>query len=503
MLITRSILLSGTVCWALFTAVGNAPAQSARPVRLLPLPGAVRDGGVLHLASGTWSRGRSGQSDLGSRTILYRNDAFTGVFGSSGVAADLYWIDEGRVPSTSGHPNATADSYLVQGIQFAYCSSEGPAGQVAALEFYDSYRSCTDPSSLIPVGTIGPLTLPGSAAIGVGACWIVAFDLQGTSLEFMLSGDADGMFDGTTALDNFGWQIYLQDVHSGGSNGPILAGDPEGHVDCVANPYGDGTYYQNPSAAAGTGLGTLDQFWLDDPSSQIASGCYWFGGDPPFSSFWLRLLGEAAAAAPAAPKQVVYLNFGCLNKNSEKSDSKLYSKGGVHTETMDKGNRKGFAPTFLRYPNDDDRAAVIDAIVDQVKTTYGDFDISFTVEKPTDGEFSTISILSGTVPELSDVYNSDGVKYGTAKKSAKRIDVKLEGLDGYYIDLTDGKLHRPDGSYTGRQLPLDQVPHPIHETCGLAIPTSMEPRTRAASRETRMKTPRRSSGECDSCSMGR
>jgi hypothetical protein len=79
------------------------------------------------------------------------------------------------------------------------------------------------------------------------------------------------VFDGTEALDDFGWTILLQVQGTGGFNGPFLCGDPNNY------PYGDGTYYQNPGAI-GTGLGTLDQFWLNDTSGTYANGCYWFGG---------------------------------------------------------------------------------------------------------------------------------------------------------------------------------------------------------------------------------
>ncbi len=186
-----------------------------------PIPGPVRDAGVYHLATGTWTRG--GRHENLGEGILYANTANTGFFGSMmGVPADLHWTDEGRIPSTSGHANAVKDHYSVQSIQIAYCSSVvGP--QTGALDLYNSYASCALPSGAT-VLSLG-ITVPGG--IGGTACWIVTFDLKGTSLEFVLNGDADGTFDGTTALDNFGWTLSLDDLGAGRLQRPALERGPQ------------------------------------------------------------------------------------------------------------------------------------------------------------------------------------------------------------------------------------------------------------------------------------
>ncbi len=270
--------------WMLVSAAagvaGDALAQQTMQVR--PVPGPVKDAGVYHMATGTWTRG-SQHENLGAK-VLYSNLANTGFFGFMGTSADVHWTDEGRIPSTGGHANAKSDAYTVQSIQIGYCSSvSGP--QTGGLDFYNSYASCTNPTgaTVLSVG----INVPGG--VGGTACWIVTFDLKGTSFEFGLDGDADGTFDGTTALDNFGWTLSLDDLGAGGFNGPMLNGDPNNF------PYGDGTYYQNSGATLSTGLGTQDQFWLADPSATIANGCYWFGGYPggnPFGSWWLLLGGD-------------------------------------------------------------------------------------------------------------------------------------------------------------------------------------------------------------------
>lgn len=274
------MLKSLTFGGSLVLLASAATAQQQMQAR--PVQSQLKDAGVYHLATGTWSRG---QVTTGTPKVLYTNSANTGFFGVMGVAADLIWTDEGRIPSTSGHSGATADSYVVQQMQIAYCSSvAGP--QNGGIIFYDCYTACTDILGLTPIAAFG-FQVPGAGAGSVG-CWLVTFDITGTSLEFKISGDCDGSFDGTSALDNFGWTIVLNDQGTVGGNGPFLNGDPNNYA------YGDGTYYQNPGASYGTGLGTADQFWLNDITGTFGNGCYWFGGYPagnPFSSFWLTLVG--------------------------------------------------------------------------------------------------------------------------------------------------------------------------------------------------------------------
>ena len=269
-------------CYAgLFLLAG--PVLGQQTARARPLPGPAKDAGVYHVATGTWTRG-GGQENLGSK-VLYSNNAHTGFFGFMGAPADIHWTDEGRIPSTSGHPNAKANEYVVESIQLSYCSAVVTGPQTGALDFYDSYASCTVPTGATVLSMA--FSVPGGGTST--ACWIVTFDLKGTSLEFDVHGDADGTFDGTTALDSFGWTLHLDDLGTGGFNGPQLTGDPNNF------PYGDGTYYQNPGASFGTGLDTRDQFWLADTSGTYANGCYWFGGyagGNPLASFWLVLGGD-------------------------------------------------------------------------------------------------------------------------------------------------------------------------------------------------------------------
>src|SRR5688572_17744948 len=117
--------------------VTSALGFSQQGMRAMPMPGPLRDAGVYHLATGTWTRG-SDHENLGAK-VLYSNTANTGFFGIMGAPCDLVWTDEGRIPSTSGHPNAKADTYTVQSIEIGYCTSSIWPTQDGRLDFYDCY----------------------------------------------------------------------------------------------------------------------------------------------------------------------------------------------------------------------------------------------------------------------------------------------------------------------------------------------------------------------------
>jgi hypothetical protein len=265
---------------ALLVAAVTSSAQQT--VHARPIPSRLKDAGVYHFSTRTWTHGHD---TLTPSKVLYRNIANTGFFGVMGIAADLIWTDEGCMPSPGHEAGAKSGKQTVQSITLCYCSSvAGP--QVGGVVFYDSYTSCTDPLNLPVAGGFGFTTAGGGQA-----CWIGTFDLTGSTFEFDLTDDSDGVFDGTTALDNFGWTLFLADGGSGGFNGPFLDGDPNNI------PYGDGTYYQNSGVTYGTGLDTRDQFWLTDTSSSYANGCYWFGGydnGNPFGSWAIIIRGKSS-----------------------------------------------------------------------------------------------------------------------------------------------------------------------------------------------------------------
>jgi len=270
-------LLRGAAA-ALFASA--AFAQHA--ARVAPVDGLVRDAGVYHVATGTWTRSRAETAALGSLTI-YRNDAFSGYFALH--ADSEIWFDTARIPGAGDPslPGAIYDAYVVDGCEVGYCSSEGPAGVGARIECYEAMTSCIDPTRFPVLSSFTISGLPGSSAVGVRACWVVTLDLAGTSLVQVVRGDGGDGYDGELGRDSFGFSFSMTST-AGGYAGPLLAGDPRNF------PYGDGTYYQNPSAT-GSGLGIQDQFYLIDTGGVLANGCYWFGS-APFVAWWLTLHGS-------------------------------------------------------------------------------------------------------------------------------------------------------------------------------------------------------------------
>jgi len=252
------------------------------------VPARLQKAGVYHVATGTWTRGGT-ETHTPADKRFYANSANSGFFGVMGQGLDLIWTDEGCIPGSAHEATAKNGPFEIQSLDFGYCTTVLGTTQNGGWLFYDAYASCTNPASLTPVANI-PFTLPGAGSASTN-CWLVTFDLTGS--EFNLSNDGDGVFDGSTALDNFGWTLLMNDQGAGGFNGPLLRGDPNNF------PAGDGTYYQNPGASYATGLDTQDQFWLTDPSVTFANGCYWFGGyagGNPFASFWLSLDGKNVGA---------------------------------------------------------------------------------------------------------------------------------------------------------------------------------------------------------------
>src|SRR5687767_13287514 len=172
--------------WLLHVVPTGLAQQSMRQ-----LPAPVKDAGVYHFATGTWTRG-GGQQSLGPK-VLYANTANTGFFGTMGAACDLVWTDEGRIPVIGGNPSGDEYVYTVEAVQIAYCSSVVGEPQRGSLAFYESYISCTDPASLTALASFD-FAVPG--AVSSTACWTVTFDLEDTGLDFCIRGDGNSLYEG-------------------------------------------------------------------------------------------------------------------------------------------------------------------------------------------------------------------------------------------------------------------------------------------------------------------
>ncbi|MAE27962.1 MAG: hypothetical protein CMJ87_03100 [Planctomycetes bacterium] len=252
-----------------------------------------RDAGILHLATGTWTRAATETANLGPM-VIYNNDALSPYY--VGLDGGQTWIDNGRVPSTSSpSPVGTYDAYEVNGLSLAYCTSNSRFSFDLNLSFWNVHGgNCVDPTA---AGTIGPdhlLTvsgMPGASGSGPHACWLLNLDLAGGT-EFCLPADGNGSYAGFPDQDGFGFGFGFSDT-SAGNAGPMLAGDPQNF------PFGDGTDFQNPGAT-GTGLDTQDLLWLHDPN-QLVMGCYFWDYPYPYASLYQRVHAAGCCASCGGP----------------------------------------------------------------------------------------------------------------------------------------------------------------------------------------------------------
>lgn len=299
-----------------------APAASQSTLVPTRITAPVKDRGVYHLATGTWTRADP-SSQFGSE-VLFNNSAPSGYFFAT--TGSFSTVSHGRLPSTTSPSSptsvvGTADSYTIDCYELSYCSSipAGTGGVDVELTFYDSYTPCGDvdaPSvGVTEVASFVSTGLAAGTAAGGEGCWTLAFDLSGTSSSFVLRGDGDGRFDDRMEADSFGWGLAFPNAVSGAmgnGTGPIIAGNcPAGGVagGTTSPQHGFQTKFGgNPGQTDSTGLGTSDFFWLEAPGLLGATngGCFFFGAmgngctDPsvvgsaknPFSSYYLQLFGQ-------------------------------------------------------------------------------------------------------------------------------------------------------------------------------------------------------------------
>ena len=165
-----------------------------------------------------------------------------------------------------------------------------------------------------------------------------------------------------------------------------------------------------------------------------------------------RLGGPVVAACflifgvPVRGAVIVFLDFGSATETATKQDQRLFNDDGVNHITLLKGARRGYAPMDLGYANNNDRAAHITALVDQIRMDYRTaanmpYNINFVTERPTEGDFSTVSVVAGTYPNFRA---NVGPVTATFDLGAGRATINGGGLDGYYIRLTDGQVFRPN-----------------------------------------------------------
>jgi len=307
----RALLLAACIC---------APAlgQETLRARLHPVTAPIRNAGVYHVATGTWTR-RASLANVIGPDIIYNNSCAPAYFMSQQSGEKFQ--HRSRLPSTTGPTTPSIfwgtsrndeapgchDAYTVNGFRTGYCSSA--AHTVDFLqEFASSYVQC-DAADLIADYVVALTGLPGGSPTGAEQCWIVDVDLAG-SPPMILSADGDGTYVGPSSQETFGWStgptggIVLADW-----TGPLVAGDFTwtGFVPCSGT---DGTIWDNPIdlAEQGTGMSSLD-FFRDTGLSVNPPGCYTLPTNLQ-SDFYLVLFGNPGCPSQWGPTQFCFPGEG-------------------------------------------------------------------------------------------------------------------------------------------------------------------------------------------------
>ena len=272
---------------SLFTAstialVAGAAAQSApQALTAEKIPGAVKDAGIYHVSTGTWTRTGGAVANFGPDTI-YSSTASSGYFSAAGGSGDFAPgstnFDNGIVPGSNNtnHPSANRNVYNVNCVEIGYCDLSVGGTTSWELSFYNGYNPCT-------FGGF-PDTTFSTGMVPQNGCWTVTFDFSGGS-EFCLPADGGDDFDDILDLDSFGWSYrYTGVTTTPGPAGFCLTGDPQntdpGYIPSTVPTDGTNCYF-GPASLCGpdssTGLGNEDNWWIEDPTG-VNSGCFFFGG---------------------------------------------------------------------------------------------------------------------------------------------------------------------------------------------------------------------------------
>jgi hypothetical protein len=309
-MLRSSIIAASAVILCCATASGQ---QQLTAHKML---GPVKDAGIFHVGTGTWTRGSGAKANLGP-DVIFRSDVSSGYFGTGWEGSP--GIDNGILPGT-GNSNQTGnagpqDSYSVDGVEFGYCSLSA-AWTNWDFQFYDSYVPCDLPSQpgncMNSAGSLPTIALPAG-----GFCWLGTFDLSLGGYEVCLEADggtcAPGYDGGGLGLDGFGWSATWSTTDAA-VTGPFL----DGH-DLTWTPEGEGTVYEPTYSSCqpfSSALGTQD-FFAIDAGGALSPGCYWFGGyvnnngcgaasNNPGAQFHLVLFTDATASCVTSDCNTVF-----------------------------------------------------------------------------------------------------------------------------------------------------------------------------------------------------
>lgn len=286
---------------AVLLSAPSSFAQAQQTQQATPVPGLLRNAGMYHLATGTWTRNPS-TADAFGPDVIYANNAPSGYFtsagGAGGFAPLCTNVDEGFIPNRGSleYPVADRSVYRVNCFEISYCDTGAAATAGWEISFYESFEPCTAPP--LPTATIQSVGLPATG------CWTMLIDLTGGQ-EFDMAGEGGGV---TAPFgSSFGWSYKYAGTDGSQPAGFILAGDPlstdPGYVLGDLPTAGTNTYYGPPSLCGGgaTGNRTEDRWWLEDPTGS-GSACFAFGGygningcggpSSPYASYSMVMFAE-------------------------------------------------------------------------------------------------------------------------------------------------------------------------------------------------------------------
>lgn len=365
----RTSLFAATAV-LLGTSLADAQPQQALTTRTFSTKTTAKDLGTYHVASGTWIRpGQSGQSNIVAGDIgsLYDNTCndFTLGFFAANLGSELEEMgDTGQIPSLSNNGLAGANSfvnladvYTVNGWRWGVCPAEDPAvidpntnapiTMTATLLIFESMDNPTLMGGVAHDTAVvtGGLALPGLPAGGSSnVCYIFNVDIENTTFEFDIMGDAD-MVDDNPGLsgqvgDTFGVAMQLtrsdglpygtggganQGINSitlGGNalGQPILGGGmPAGCTQALSGMIAQSTRFIPSTMSTldvGTGLGQADILSTFDGTTL---GAFFFnntgGSGGPWAGLYFELYGIEAGGAPPVVYNELCFGDGGVNIN--------------------------------------------------------------------------------------------------------------------------------------------------------------------------------------------
>ena len=353
-----------TFCLLALAGVSTAAAQHQTSARRAP--NSVKNAGVYHPATGTWTRASSSVASFGPDVIYTNTSGNNGYFVTLGLETDTGQssiIDEGRLPDTSSLIDGVdRDNYEVNGLAFSYCTDVAGPNVDFTFRIYESYQACDLPSApagpLVLSGSSSTTGLPGAAAPGAVTCWTLTIDLDGGD-EFCVLGEGGSASPGHQGGPDDGFGIEFSfDGLFGTSTGMMLAGDPSwtASVPGAVLHGGTGTYYSNTLSCADTGLDTLDFVAVDGATSLPAGpACYFFGGydNPngcttppvtPFASFAFTLFGDEGEC-DLPPMTSLFCDPASPNSSGKPASLSAFSTNagaGVRLEVSDGAGDAGF-----------------------------------------------------------------------------------------------------------------------------------------------------------------